>query len=520
MLDSNILEQIKGVFQTLKADITLRIECDKNAEQNTEMIAFIEDVASCSEKITVEYVDGEGFRFSVIKNGEDTGVSFRGIPNGHEFTSLLLAILNADGQGKNIPDDTIVARIKALNGRVKIDTYVSLTCTNCPDVVQALNVMALVNPNISNEMVDGALHQEEVSRLNIQGVPSVFVNGEPFHVGRGDIGTLLQKLEDKVGTSHDENALVQERNYDVVVLGGGPAGASAAIYSARKGLHVAIVAERIGGQVNDTVGIENVTSVAHTTGTKLSSDMREHISNYAIDVFENRKLVEASLQENIKSIRVRGGEVFLAPAVIVATGASWRRLGLSDEDKYIGHGVHFCPHCDGPFYKDKDVAVIGGGNSGVEAALDLAGICRHVTIIEFADAMRADEVLKQKVQSLENVETLMSTQTTALLGDGSKLTGLRVKDRKTEEERELMLDGVFVQIGLSPNSDVFKDELELSPRHEIVVNETNRTSIAGVYAAGDVTTVPYKQIMIAMGEGAKAALSAFDDRIRGVIPTA
>lgn len=519
MLDINVLEQIKGIFATLKADITLSVECDKNVEQNAELIAFVEDVASCSEKIKVEYADGESFRFSIIRNGEDTGISFYGIPNGHEFTSLLLAILNADGQGKNLPDDTIVARIKALNGKIKLQTYVSLTCTNCPDVVQALNVMALVNPNISNEMIDGGLHQEEVSRLNIQGVPSVYVNGEPFHVGRGDIGTLLQKLEDKVGTSHDENASVQERRYDVVVLGGGPAGASAAIYSARKGLRVAIVAERIGGQVNDTVGIENITSVAHTTGTKLSADMRDHISGYDIDVFENRKLVSTSLRDEIKRVKVRGGEVFLAPAVIVATGASWRKLGLPDEDKYIGHGVHFCPHCDGPFYKDKEIAVIGGGNSGVEAAIDLAGICQKVTIIEYGEEMRADEVLQQKAQSLENVEIFKSTQTTALLGDGSKLTGLKVKDRKTEEERELTLDGVFVQIGLSPNSETFKDELELSPRHEIIVNETNRTSIAGVYAAGDVSTVPYKQIMIAMGEGAKAALSAFDDRIRGIIPT-
>ncbi len=519
MLDTNVLEQLKGIFSTLQAAIVLRVEGDKNAEQNSEFIAFVEDVASSSDKISVEYTDGQGFRFCIIRNGEDTGISFRGIPNGHEFTSLLLAILNADGQGKNLPDASVAARIKALNGRINLQTYVSLTCTNCPDVVQALNVMALLNPDLSNEMVDGGLYQEEVSRLNIQGVPSVYVNGEPFHVGRGDIGTLLEKLEEKVGTSHDENATVQERSYDVVVLGGGPAGASAAIYSARKGLSVAIVAERVGGQVNDTVGIENVTSVSHTTGTKLSADMREHISNYAIDVFENRKVVSASLRDKQKSIRVRGGEVFLAPAVIITTGASWRRLGLTDEDKYIGHGVHFCPHCDGPFYKDKDVAVIGGGNSGVEAALDLAGICRHVTILEFADEMRADDVLQQKAQSLDNVDIFVSTQTTALLGNGQQITGIKVKDRKTDEERTIDLNGVFVQIGLSPNSELFKEDLELNPRQEIIVDVTNRTSIPGVYAAGDVTTVPYKQIMIAMGEGAKAALSAFDDRIRGILHT-
>ena len=514
MLDTNILEQIKGIFSTLQAEIVLRVECDKDAGQNAGLVSFVEDVASSSDKIAVEYADGEGFRFSIIRNGENTGISFRGIPNGHEFTSLLLAILNADGQGKNLPDDAIATRIRALNGRVKLQTYVSLTCTNCPDVVQALNVMALVNPEISHEMIDGGLHREEVSRLGIQGVPSVYANGEPLHAGRGDIGILLQELEEKVGTSHDGNAPVQEHSYDVVVLGGGPAGASAAIYSARKGLSVAIVAERVGGQVNDTVGIENVTSVSHTTGARLSADMREHISNYAIDVFENRKVVSASLRDGQKSIKVGGGEVFRARAVIITTGASWHRLGLTDEDKYIGHGVHFCPHCDGPFYKDKDVAVIGGGNSGVEAAIDLAGICRHVTIIEFADEMKADEVLRQKVQGLENTDIFVSTKTTALLGNGRQITGLQVMDRRTEEERTISLDGVFVQIGLSPNSELFKEELELSPRNEIIVDTTNRTSLPGVYAAGDVTTVPYKQIMIAMGEGAKAALSAFDDRIR------
>ncbi|MBW4777300.1 alkyl hydroperoxide reductase subunit F [Prevotella histicola] len=518
MLDSNILNQVREVFSSLTSDITLSVIRNSSDAQSKEFTAFIDDIASTSDKVNATYTEGDHFSFSILHDGKQTGISFRGIPNGHEFTSLLLAVLNADGKGKNLPDSAITARIKALKGKeIRLQTYVSLTCTNCPDVVQALNVMALANPNITHEMIDGGLWQDEVTRLNIQGVPSVFLNGEPFHTGRGDLGTLLGKLEDKLGTDHDAEAGGVEHNYDVVVLGGGPAGASAAIYSARKGLRVAVVAERIGGQVNDTTEIANVTSVPKTTGTKLAADLRTHLNDYPIDIFDNRKVMAVNLQEAVKRVSVRGGETFLAPAVIVATGANWRRLGLPDEEKYIGHGEHFCPHCDGPFYKDKDIAVIGGGNSGIEAAIDLAGICRHVTVLEFADSLRADDVLQQKMASLPNVELFTSTQTTALLGDGTRLTGIRVKDRKTEEEHDITLDGIFVQIGLMPNSDVVSGQVELSPRKEIIIDATNRTNVSGVYAAGDVTTVPYKQITIAMGEGAKAALSAFDDRVRGVI---
>lgn len=517
MLDPDILKQVRSVFSSLSSDITLSVVRNSDEAQSAEFSAFVEDIASVSDRISTVCQEGERFSFSILRNGEATGISFRGIPNGHEFTSLLLAILNADGQGKNFPDEAVAARIKALKGEIRLQTYVSLTCTNCPDVVQALNVMALINPDISNEMVDGGLYQDEIERLGIQGVPAVYVNGEPLHVGRGDLGVLLQELEDKVGTDHDGAAVLPVRTYDVLVLGGGPAGVSAAIYSARKGLKVAVVAERIGGQVNDTTGIENLVSVARTTGMQLAADFRTHLSDYPIDIFDNRQVVAANLKDRLKTVSVRGGETFAAPAVVIATGAGWRRLGLAGEERYIGYGEHFCPHCDGPFYKGKDVAVIGGGNSGIEATIDLAGICRHVTVLEFAEALRADEVLQRKVAGLPNVEVFLSAQTTALLGDGQKLSGITVKDRISGEERNIPLDGVFVQIGLSPNSDVFRNEVELTPRKEIVIDVANRTSLPGVYAAGDVTTVPYKQIAIALGEGAKAALSAFEDRIRGVI---
>ena len=315
MLDSNILEQVKGVFASLSSDITLSVTRNSNDENSAEFSSFIEDIASTSDKVKAVYQEGEQFSFSILRNGEETGISFRGIPNGHEFTSLLLAVLNADGQGKNLPDEAITARIKALKGEIRLQTYVSLTCTNCPDVVQALNVMALINPNISNEMVDGGLYQDEIQRLNIQGVPSVYVNGEPLHTGRGDLGVLLQELEDKVGTDHDANSVQTVREYDVIVLGGGPAGASSAIYSARKGLRVAIVAERIGGQVNDTTGIENLISVTKTTGTQLAADLRTHINDYSIDVFDNRKVVATNLKEAVKTVSVRGGETFTAPVL-------------------------------------------------------------------------------------------------------------------------------------------------------------------------------------------------------------
>ncbi|WP_077195891.1 alkyl hydroperoxide reductase subunit F [Prevotella ihumii] len=519
MLDKNILEQVKGIFSTLKSSITLAATYNKEDKNATELKDFLNDFTSTSEHLSVEYteVDDKQFHFDILKDNNPTGIRFRGIPNGHEFTSLLLAILNTDGQGKNIPDETIQRRIKSLKGEISLSTYVSLTCTNCPDVVQALNLMSLINPNIKHEMVDGGVFQTEVSNLNIQGVPAVYCNGKSLHVGRGDLGVLLQELEDAVGSQTDENIEPIERKFDVVVIGGGPAGASAAIYSARKGLRVGLVAERIGGQVNDTTGIQNLISVPETTGTQLASDLKTHLNTYPIELFEHRKITSVKLNDALKAISVKGGEVFKAPAVIIATGANWRRLNVGDEEKYIGHGIHFCQHCDGPFYKGKNVAVIGGGNSGLEAAIDLSGICNKVTVFEFGDTLRADTVLQEKAQSLTNLQIFKNAQTTNVKGDGTKLTALTVKDRLTEEEKDYNFDGVFVQIGLAANSDPFKEELKLTPRGEINVDEFCRTSIPGVYAAGDVTNVPYKQIVVAMGEGAKAALSAFDDRLRGII---
>ena len=520
MLDSAIIQQVTDIFGALENHYTLSARIASHRDEAQQLVEFLNDFATTSAKINVEIheADGETLAFDLLKGGEPTGITFRGIPNGHEFTSLLLALLNADGKGKNLPDEGIARRVKALTGDIHLQTYISLTCTNCPDVVQTLNIFALLNPNIRHEMVDGALFQSEVEARGVQAVPSVFADGELLHVGRGSLGELLEKLEARYPSTGgvEEAGEPIECRFDVVVLGGGPAGASAAIYSARKGLKVAILAERIGGQVKETVGIENLISVPYTTGSELADNLRTHLTHYPIELFENRRIESTSLQGKEKVVRVTGGESFLAPAVIIATGAGWRRLNVEGEAEYIGRGVAFCPHCDGPFYAGKRVAVVGGGNSGIEAAIDLAGICQKVTVIEFMDSLKADQVLQEKVRSLSNVEILTSTQTTKVVGNGEKLTALQLRNRESGEERTLELDGVFVQIGLSANSQPF-EELEKTRIGEIVIDAHCRTNIAGVYAAGDVSSVPYKQIIIAMGEGAKAALTAFDDRVRGII---
>jgi alkyl hydroperoxide reductase subunit F len=373
--------------------------------------------------------------------------------------------------------------------------------------------MALLNNRIHHEMVDGAIYQAEADALKLQGVPAVFADGQLLHTGKSDFGELLSKLEARYGTDVAA-APTSVRKYDVVVIGSGPAGSAAAIYSARKGLKVAVLTERIGGQVKETVGIENVISVPYTTGAALADNLKTHILSYPVDLLEYRRVEKIETAGKEKIVSTVGGEQFSAPAVIIATGASWRKLNVAGEQKYIGHGVAFCPHCDGPFYKGKRVAVVGGGNSGIEAAIDLAGICAKVTVFEFLDELKADRVLQEKAKSLPNVEIFLSSQTTEVIGDGEKVTGVRVKDRRTDKEQVVALDGIFVQIGLSANSAVFKDLVATNRAGEIEIDARGRTSQPGIYAAGDVTTVPYKQIIIAMGEGAKTALTAFEDRLR------
>lgn len=521
MIDQELKDQLKSIFAVLNAEFTFDVTVSAQHESKEELVSLLSDVADSTKKITLQVKDGEGLEFSILKNGTNTNIKFRGVPNGHEFTSLLLAILNADGKGKNLPDETITARVKALKGPIKLTTYVSLTCTNCPDVVQALNAMTTLNPNISHEMVDGAINQQEVDALKLHGVPAVFADGNLIHSGRSDFGELLGKLEAAYGI--DESLIDKtEKEYDVLVVGGGPAGSAAAIYSARKGLKVAVLAERIGGQVKDTVSIENLISIPETTGSALADNLRTHMAQYPIDILEHRQVSKVEVigeedEKKKKTLITVNGERFTAPAIIVASGASWRKLNVPGEAEHIGRGVAFCPHCDGPFYKGKHVAVVGGGNSGIEAAIDLAGICSKVTVLEFLDELKADQVLQEKVKSLPNVEVFTNSQTLQVIGNGEKVSGIEIKDRKTEQVRTIQLDGIFVQIGLAPNSGSFQDIVKTNRPGEIMIDSHCRTNVPGIYAAGDVSTTPFKQIIIAMGEGAKAALSAFDDRIRGVI---
>lgn len=514
MLDSATKEQLRTIFASLDGHYTFDITVAPQHEGRTELLDLLNDVAACSDHISCEVHEGEGLIFTIYKNGEKTGISFRAVPNGHEFTSLLLAVLNLDGKGKNFPDEGICNRVRALKGPIRLTTYVSLTCTNCPDVVQALNIMATLNNGIAHQTVDGAINQAEVEALNIQAVPSVYADGQLIHVGRGEFGELLNKLEEKYGI--EETAPhTPAKIYDVLVLGGGPAGAAAAIYSARKGLIVGVIAERIGGQVKETVGIENLISVPQTTGSVLADNLRTHMAQYPIDLLEHRRAEKVEIVPEGKRITVSGGEQFIGSALIVATGASWRKLNVPGEAEYIGRGVAFCPHCDGPFYKGKHVAVVGGGNSGIEAAIDLAGICSKVTVIEFMNTLKADQVLQEKAKSLPNVEIFTDTQTMEVIGNGTKVTGMQVRNRETDETRLIELDGIFVQIGLMPNSGVVREIVETNRLGEIITDAHCRTNVPGVYAAGDVSTVPFKQIIIAMGEGAKASLSAFEDRMRG-----
>jgi len=512
MLDKATLEQLKSVFSNLDSTYRFIIEAEDHPAE-AELVDMLQDVASTSDKIGIELRPVADLRFHIERNGAPIPIEFKGIPGGHEFTTLILAILNADGKGK-LPDAGIQQRIKALKGPIRLASYVSTSCINCPDVVQALNLMALIHSDFKHEIVEGTHFQEEIVSRKIQGVPSVFAGEHLLHVGKAGMADLLEKLEEHFG--FESVSGVEARKYDVAVIGGGPAGVAAAIYTARKGLKTAIITEKIGGQVNETKGIENFISIPYTEGPQLAADLFKHLDTYPIQILENRRVEHIEDGER-KTIHMKGGEVVTTGALIIATGAKWKQLGIPGEKENMGRGVAFCPHCDGPFYKSKPVIVVGGGNSGVEAAIDLAGICSHVTLIEFAEALNADDVLIRKVKSLHNVSIRTHTQSTRILDSSDKVSGIEIKDRTSGEIDRIAANGVFVQIGLVPNSGFFGDLVELNKHGEIMIDGNCRTRRMGVYACGDVTDVPFKQIIIAMGEGAKAGLSAFEDFARGNI---
>jgi len=516
MLDANLKAQLKAYLEKVTLPFEIVASLDDSAKSQ-ELLGLLQDIVGLTDKIILK-TDGSDARrpsFALNRPGEDTGVAFAGIPMGHEFTSLVLALLQVGGHPSKLDADTI-AQIKSIEGTFEFETYFSLSCQNCPDVVQALNLMAVLNPNIRNVSIDGALFQEEVERRQIMAVPSIYLNGEVFASGRMEVKEILAKI-DTGAANRDAEKMSAKDAFDVLVVGGGPAGAAAAIYAARKGIRTAIAAERFGGQVLDTMAIENFISVKETEGPKLVRALEEHVKEYEVDVMNLQRasaLVPASSEGGLHEVKFENGASLKAKTVILSTGARWREMGVPGEQEYKAKGVCFCPHCDGPLFKGKRVAVIGGGNSGVEAAIDLAGLVAHVTLLEFADTLRADAVLQKKLLSLPNVTVIKSAQTTEVKGDGQKVTGLVYKDRTTEELHTVELEGIFVQIGLLPNSDWLKGTLELNRFGEIIVDAKGATNIPGVFAAGDVTTVPYKQIVIAMGEGSKASLSAFDHLIR------
>lgn len=513
MLDNNIKSQLKTYFERIVSPIELSATLD-DSPKSAEMLELLNEVAEQSDKVTVS-TSGNSKNvpsFTVGKSGEVARISFSGLPMGHEMTSFILAILQASGYPPKV-EEAILESIRGLTKPMHFQTFISLSCHNCPDVVQALNLMAALNPNIEHEMIDGALYQNLVDQYQIMAVPTVILNGEVFGQGRMTVEEIVAKL-DTGSAARDAEKFNAKSTFDSLIIGGGPAGASAAIYSARKGIRTGIVAQRFGGQVADTVGIENFISVKETEGPKLVMALEQHVKEYEVDVMNLQTATQLEKVGDELRVTLENGAVLKSKTVILSTGARWREMNVPGEQDYRGKGVAYCPHCDGPLYKGKDVAVIGGGNSGVEAAIDLAGIVKHVTLVEFDTKLRADAVLQKKLYSLPNITVITNALSKEVIGANGKVTTLRYEDRASGEIHDIALEGIFVQIGLLPNTDWLKGTIDLSPRGEIVIDAKGETSMPGVFAAGDCTTVPYKQIIIAMGEGAKASLSSFDYLIR------
>ncbi len=515
MLDATLKQQLQAYLEKVVQPIELVASLD-DSPKSREMDELLREIASLSNKISVRQAD-ETIRkpsFAIKRVGTDIGVRFAGIPLGHEFTSLVLALLQVGGHPIKF-EPAVIEQIKNLDGDYEFETFISLSCHNCPEVVQALNSMSIINPRIKVTTIDGGLFKDEVESRQIMAVPMMFLNGQHFGQGRTSVEEILAKLDTGAGARKAQE-ISKKEPFDVLIVGGGPAGAAAAIYAARKGIRTGVLSDRFGGQVLDTLAIENFVSMKETDGPRFAIALEEHVKHYEVDIMNTQrasKLVPGKLIE----VQTETGAVLKSKSVIIATGARWREINVPGEKEYRNHGVAYCPHCDGPLFKGKRVAVIGGGNSGVEAAIDLAGVVEHVTLIEYGAELRADAVLQRKLHSLKNVKVITSGQTTEIHGDGKKVNGLSYIDRNSGETRKVELEGVFVQIGLVPNTEWLKGTLDLSRHGEIEVDVRGQTSVPGVFAAGDVTTVPFKQIVIAVGEGAKASLAAFDHLVR--LPT-
>ena len=525
MLEQSMKQQLKAYLENLKTDVQLVLSLDdSDTAQKLHELAY--EIAELNDKVSVIENNNASARkpvMQVVNPTKQTSMSFAGLPMGHEFTSLVLALLHSGGHPMKI-DQAVIDQIAALDQDIIVETFISLSCQNCPDVVQAFNMMAAINPRIKSSMIDGAAFQAEVTERNIMAVPTVYVNGEVFGQGRMSLTEILNKLD--TGAAKKAAASLNDKApFDVLVVGGGPAGASAAIYAARKGIRTGVVAERFGGQVMDTMSIENFISVQETTGPHLAASLEEHVKQYNVDIMSEQRVknivAAADTEDGYAHIYLESGAILKSRSVIISTGARWREMNVPGEQEYRNKGVAYCPHCDGPLFKGKRTAVIGGGNSGIEAAIDLAGIVEHVTVLEFADTLRADQVLINKAESMPNIDIIKMAQTTEVVGDGTRVTGISYKDRNTDEIKHIELAGIFVQIGLVPNTEWLKEStVALTPRGEIEIGAHGNTNVNGIFAAGDVTTVPFKQIIIAMGEGAKASLGAFDYLIRTPAPIA
>jgi NADH-dependent peroxiredoxin subunit F len=520
MLDANLQSQLKTYLERVTRPIQITAQVD-DGEKSQEMMELLNTLVTLSPQISLDVRrDGDARTpsFALTTPGQDIHLAFAGLPMGHEFTSLVLALLQVGGHPSKATAE-LIEHVRNLDGDYRFETYFSLSCQNCPDVVQALNLAAVLNPRIQHVAIDGGLFPAEVEARQIMSVPTIYLNGEVFDQGRMTLEQIVAKL-DTGAASRDAEKIAAKAPFDVLVVGGGPAGAAAAIYAARKGIRTGVAAERFGGQVLDTMAIENFISVKETEGPKLATALEQHVREYDVDIMNLQRataLVPAG-DDGLVEIKLENGASLKSRSVILSTGARWRQMNVPGEEQYRNKGVAYCPHCDGPLFKGKRVAVIGGGNSGVEAAIDLAGIVTHVTLLEFDDTLRADDVLQKKLRSLGNVTIITSALTQEVLGDGQKVTGLVYKDRVGGDAHRVELEGIFVQIGLLPNTEWLKDSVALSPRGEIVIDDRGQTNIAGVFAAGDCTTVPYKQIIIAMGAGSTAALSAFDHLIRSTVP--
>ena len=523
MLDNTMKAQLKAYLERLTKPVELVATLD-DGEKSKEIRELLADIQSLNDKISVVEKNDADVRkpsFLITNPGTDVGVRFAGVPLGHEFTSLVLALLQVGGHPSKESAD-LIAQIKNIDTPLNFETYYSLSCHNCPDVVQALNLMAVLNPQITHTAIDGGIFQKEVEAREVMGVPTVFVNGERFGQGRMELAEIVAKVDTGAAAREAEKISAQPP-FDVLIVGGGPAGAAAAVYAARKGIRTGVAAERFGGQVLDTVDIENFISVRKTEGPQFATALELHVGDYDVEVMNlqtAKALTPAAQEGGLIEVETESGARLKSRAVIISTGARWRNMNVPGEEKYRTKGVTYCPHCDGPLFKGKAVAVIGGGNSGVEAAIDLAGIVKHVTVLEFAGELKADAVLQRKLKSLPNVDVILNAQTTEVNGDGKKVSGITYKDRTTDEVKQVALEGIFVQIGLLPNTQWLKGTVDLTRFGEVVVDAHGRTNVPGVFAAGDCTDVPYKQIIIAAGEGAKAALSAFDYLIRTSAPAA